>query len=742
MNTFRQLLRRPLKAVLGLLLITLAAAVFVTCMGQYISVGQFRREVEERYSTVALPTEEAKKFSIETPSGIFTGYQDDMNPDLRELLDDQAAQEGGLVKALSNTRLYTAYLPDVTPLSYISHWNAAKNSYKVGDIAPLRGVPYSCAMLVVRLTGIDPQVEPEIGIRIGNMNEDGWFTESSQKIASILHCEGVVEQVVALQEDFPDPTGWRIKLDVAAWDEEELAALGLEIGGRYLVYGMDYRDLDYELRSRVSLDQLNFEQPFSMDKVKEGYARWVDPQGNLRPLYGYLNTEGDAVSTLDGSKYVSFSPEQLDWVNACNLTVCDRSALPLVLLERDETGHPTGWKAVPEKRLLFTSIEQAVSFSYVQWAQWEALLAVDPAQVEEKYHVPTIAPLAGSPEDFLRDPAHGDWVQALEDMEINNHAFPLLAVDKVGYQGNFARQQVRLVEGRDFTPQEQAEGSKVCVISQSLAAANGLSVGDQITLRSYSYDLNIYQNKKTAFGGAERLSSGAYYSHAQGFNDEAAPYTIVGLYRQDNEWSDVGELYGFLPNTVFVPNGAVSGDAYTCNYGKFFSIVLQNGTQEEFEQLLKEAGFSNCFRYYDQGYSKIAGELDVYEETVSKVAYIGTAAFVAMLALFLFLYPGGSGATVRIMNSLGAGRRRALVYVVAGALYLLVPGILLGTALGGALWERLTAELMRVSGAQLVISTDIAALMVPLAAELLLAGLVLTILTAFLVTGANPMKRK
>lgn len=742
MHSFLQLLRRPLKAVLGLLLVGLAAAVFVTCIGQYISVGRFRQTVEESYSTVACPTKNANK----APGG---GFYLNMNPDLWELIQDQAAREDGLVKALSEIRLYTAHLPEVTPLNYSAHWNADHHTYdhsgssRGGDM--LRGVPYTGAMLAVRLTGMDPQLESEWGQTVGAPSEEdegGWITYP-QPTPVILHCEGVVEQVVALEEGFRDPTGCRIELNVVVWDEEELAGLGLEVGQTYMVYGRNYRDLDYELRTRVSVDQQNFEQPFSMDKVKDRGSYWTDPQGNSRPLYSYENTEGNLPDEGGpGGKWQSFSPEELAWVNACSLTVCDRIALPLTLVELNERNIAIGWKVDRERRLFFTSIEHA--FTIASDSRKEESAAVDAAQVVESYHVPTIAPLTGSVEEFLADPAHGDWAQTLEDTAIDHHAFPLLAVDKVGYQGDFARQQVRMVEGRDFTPQEQAEGSRVCVISQSLAAANGLSIGDQITLQSYSYDFNIYENERSILLSMHdyTLPTGAFYSHTQGFHGEPEQYTIVGLYRQDNEWHNGDSAYGFLPNTVFVPTGAVSGDYFTLNYGMYLSIVLENGRQKEFQALLKEAGFSGCFSYYDQGYSKIVKELDSYEETVSKAAYIGVAAFAAMLGLFLFLYPGSSGPTVRTMHTLGAGRRRALGHVIASTLYLLVPGILLGGVLGSVLWERFTAELMKASATQLAIQADIPALVVPLAGGLLLAGASLTVLTALLATAVDPMKRK
>ena len=111
----------------------------------------------------------------------------------------------------------------------------------------------------------------------------------------------------------------------------------------------------------------------------------------------------------------------------------------------------------------------------------------------------------------------------------------------------FAIEDAMLSEGRSFTQQEYDRGSRVCVISEALAAANGISVGDSISLGFYERDENIpYQPfAKTA------NPSAAYYSPQLGFAAEEEAYEVVGIYRQKNAWTE--DEYAFTPNTIFVP---------------------------------------------------------------------------------------------------------------------------------------------------------------------------------------------
>ena len=128
--------------------------------------------------------------------------------------------------------------------------------------------------------------------------------------------------------------------------------------------------------------------------------------------------------------------------------------------------------------------------------------------------MPTIAKLEGKAEEFLATEQGTLWNQMLTGMEIQNHGFPVLAVDKLGYQTTFSQERTRIVEGRDFSEEERENHAKVCIISQQVAVRNGLSVGDTIDMRTYAYDLNIDVQYSDVSVGS-RFPSAAIYSRAE-----------------------------------------------------------------------------------------------------------------------------------------------------------------------------------------------------------------------------------
>ena len=54
MKTVHQLLRQPVKTLFLLLLVFLASAMLVICVGQYTAAGLARANLDDRYDTVAL----------------------------------------------------------------------------------------------------------------------------------------------------------------------------------------------------------------------------------------------------------------------------------------------------------------------------------------------------------------------------------------------------------------------------------------------------------------------------------------------------------------------------------------------------------------------------------------------------------------------------------------------------------------------------------------------------------------
>ena len=54
MKTIKQLLRQPLKTAIGIVIVALAFAILVTCVGQYASTWLTKENMSYNYDTIAL----------------------------------------------------------------------------------------------------------------------------------------------------------------------------------------------------------------------------------------------------------------------------------------------------------------------------------------------------------------------------------------------------------------------------------------------------------------------------------------------------------------------------------------------------------------------------------------------------------------------------------------------------------------------------------------------------------------
>lgn len=434
----------------------------------------------------------------------------------------------------------------------------------------LSGNPYRCAMLEITMTGVS-SLRGEV---ISSAKTPGGDWQVIREYLYLI-CIGTVENAVGLEKGHPSPVGKTIAITVNVYDEEALEAMELEAGQRYLLYGMDYSDSKEDILSR---------------HVTGEYAPFYEEFFGPAPA-------GEEGAVFDGIL------EQI----ACHLTVFDHASLPVTQLESE------GFVVYPDLR----------EYNYLdEGGMWTKYVPAE--EVVPKYTLPTIAKLEGSAEEFLSSDHGALWQQMLDNMEISNHGFPVLAVDKLGYQMAFAKEDARIVEGRGFTETERTEGVKICILSESLAVENGLSVGDTLNLQTYAHDYNMGLDGAELFTCTE-FPNAACYSHIMGLTSEMEEFTIVGLYRQINAWENTDDPYGFTPNTIFVPKGSITGDARTGTKGIFYSLVLHNGKMQELQKLQNEAGYPDFFLCFDQGYSKIVKALDAYEGVSQKVVYIGAA---------------------------------------------------------------------------------------------------------------------
>ena len=171
----------------------------------------------------------------------------------------------------------------------------------------------------------------------------------------------------------------------------------------------------------------------------------------------------------------------------------------------------------------------------------------------------------------------------------------------------------------------------MCLISESLSRESGLNVGDTLPLSLYEFDRDLPYSYLTECNPRSFL-----YLPDRGFQQETE-YTVIGLYRQANEW--VTTPTSFTPNSVFVPEKSVTCQTVSGGYGVWETMILKNGTAGQMEARLKENGLGGVVTYYDQGYSEIVESLDGFSRVSRTVLWVGLALWVVVLAAYCVLFP-------------------------------------------------------------------------------------------------------
>lgn len=358
-----------------------------------------------------------------------------------------------------------------------------------------------------------------------------------------------------------------------------------------------------------------------------------------------------------------------------------------------------------------------------------------PEEYVRRYSHPSIAHVPNGAEAFLASDEGAKWREQIENIKINEHAFPVIGVQKLGYITDFAREDARIVEGRDFTSKELESGANVCVISETLAAKNGISVGDTIDLNYYIYDWSVEYQWYINEGMGIVEPAPYFYTSTTGMA-ETENYKVVGLYRDSNEWTYTsGDIYSFTPNTVFVPKSSVTGSMDYSNQGMFRTYVLQNGCIDAFQKEVALAGLDGLFTYYDQGYEVISQNLFAYDEVARQAMAVGISSSLVLAALYFILFPLQQKKNVSIMYSLGAPRKRRMSYILGSNLCILLPGTLLGCGLSIGSWKYVSQALYAAAEAEAQITFEVEAPLVLMIAAIqfvcmLTAALIVALLMA------------
>ena len=675
MNPMHQLTRRPVKAAFGALLLALAGVILALSGGQFWAAVQTRAGVEETYTTVAVVTG-GKRQLVSSGDIVY----EDIGPtyEANEFLKEAAQKGWSIIRGQATMGLAGGYSPKLTPLTTFYQMDVDSSDTRIDND---EDVPYNFAILEIEIT--------EVG------EEDVYYPREYDTGAFFNWVvSGKVLGVQAMSGDWNDPTGRNANFYLQITGESDAAGKVLQAGQRILVFTHNYRDLDFEQRCLIAEDLRlsGYEvDPRSLD-IENNMIRYAD------------RTTAITITDGEGNPWPDDAPLYKDPVTSNESTI-DLRRLNTIAFNVDDCSQP--WTLYDEQ----WNVEEQ------KW-EWtvQRVIAYDTDYDLASF---TILPEGVTAEEMIA--SSPTWQKAMESVRVNSHSVPVLAVNHLEALADFAAGTTMVTQGRSISQKEYSSGAPVCLISESLARENGLNVGDPLPLSLYEFDRDLRYSYIHEYNPRPSC-----YLPDQGFQQETE-YTIIGLYRQSNEW--VTTPTSFTPNSVFVPEKSVTCQTVTGNYGVWSSLILQNGTIDQMEARLEENDLGGAVTYYDQGYSDIVESLDGYTRVSRTVLCVGLALWAVVLAAYCVLLPMQESKTALRMWTLGAKRRDIAEQIWTPSALMAAAGtvIALAVSIPGMSWA--TDKIQALTGSDLTLKVSVGQTVALCAAALAIALAVIALVS-------------
>lgn len=261
-----------------------------------------------------------------------------------------------------------------------------------------------------------------------------------------------------------------------------------------------------------------------------------------------------------------------------------------------------------------------------------------------------------------------------------------------------------LRSGRMITPEEYANGAKVCMVSARLANMQGWRSGDKIKIRFFHF--GAFPNVAADNFGMQPI----YSKNTEGFFD-SGEYEIVGIFTEKDQGANSGISESTVEqpwNTVYLPTNSVANrlpESELPVHGAILTIWLENGSVDAFladletKGLLKEdlTRFNPRFSFYDQGYSTIQPSLQNMHGTARLLLALSSILLVVTAVLLAWFFAQRQKHNIGILRMLGGKKRRALGAILLCSL--LIAGVSggVGALVGHRLSEKVGQEILNGS---------------------------------------------
>lgn len=273
---------------------------------------------------------------------------------------------------------------------------------------------------------------------------------------------------------------------------------------------------------------------------------------------------------------------------------------------------------------------------------------------------------AGAP---LQDGALSEdniYYQVAQVMRARNNGVRVQMTDDIDTFYPFQQQELYLKEGRSFTPEEYAQGARVCMLPEYLAQQLHLSLGDTIQLSMY-------------FTQAE----GIYDAYTPGESpDLTDAYTVVGIFNTVDAYTD----------WVFVPNSPAYSAADCPTGFTVGQFQLDNRLADQFYQNVEHelpSGFR--LEIYDQGYSVTVAPFQELLRIAQIFLAVCCLVVLAVLGLYGYLFVYRQREAAETMLALGSGKPHIYGYFAAGSGLIALLAAGLGTVASSLLERRVMA---------------------------------------------------
>ncbi|HQO70225.1 MAG TPA: hypothetical protein PLH71_08015 [Clostridia bacterium] len=330
--------------------------------------------------------------------------------------------------------------------------------------------------------------------------------------------------------------------------------------------------------------------------------------------------------------------------------------------------------------------------------------------------------LSTDAQSFL-DSGNEKWNEIVNNCRITKRSTEILLTDDMYSIYSFNVGDAFVLTGRAIRNDEYEKGAKVCLINSSFAHYNDLNIGDKIKLSVYESEFAVGNKliRSPVTGSTVGENDSEDYFAPLGYKGQdfitEIEYEIVGMYRLPPS-AERGELL-ISQNVLIAPSKSIEGDFNTkpteaevvryidevkhifnmerTSIPGSFSVIIENGKTEEFEEEMVALGYGGMFYYFDQNYSQISGILDGYLKTASFIVLISILAWVCIAAVFLSIYMISSRKSLATMLSLGSGRIKAFISEMTGISVIILIASILGLIAGMILYGKVLDQTIALS---------------------------------------------